>query len=101
MNLPPFLQKLLPKLAPDAGAGRPDPARDWALLVALFLALFLAAVAWSAWFFLATIEEPAVAAPPAEGSGDTGIGAVRAAAEARSLEEERYRAEYRFIDPSI
>lgn len=101
MNLPPFMQKFLPKPSRESAAGRPDPARDWALLVALFLALFLLSVAWSAWFFLATIEEPPVVPPPAEESGDTGIKAMREAAEERSLEEERYRDEYRFIDPSL
>lgn len=100
MTLPPFIRKYLPKL-PRGGDRQSDPARDWAILLASALILFFASVGWNAWFMFAALEEPEVAAPSIEDTGDTGIGAARAAAEVRALEEARYRSEYRFIDPSI
>ncbi len=100
MTLPPFITKYLPKLRHGAHRGRPDPARDWAILLVFALVVLFASVSWNAWFFLRAIEEPAPVAPSTEETGDTGMDAARASAEARALEEARYRTEYRFIDPS-
>ncbi len=100
MTLPPFITKYLKKLPHTEGAGRPDPARDWTLLLSSALLILLASVAWSAWFFFSVLQEPAVAPPPPQTGDDSGIEDVRASFEERAAEEARYRAEYRFIDPS-
>ena len=99
MTLPPFITVLLRKFS-HQGPSRPDPARDWTLLLSLALLMLLASLAWNTWFFLGALQEPAPAPVPAQATDDSGIDTVRASFDERAAEGERYRSEYRFIDPS-
>lgn len=78
------------------------PARDWLIVVALFLIGIFVSVVWSTVFFLDVLNREAAASSIAETPLDTkNLMEVRGVFETRSEEALRYRSEYRFIDPSL
>jgi len=77
-------------------------ARDWIIVVALFLVGIFVSVIWSTVFFLDVVNREAAASSIAETPLDTEkLTEVRNAFEGRVEEADRYRSEYRFIDPSL
>lgn len=102
MKLPLFIEKLVKRLPGKGGVKHLSPSRDWLVILALALAALIASVAWNAWFFFIALgEDAAPQAPAAEHSLDTSsIEKARALFEKRAAEEEKYRSEYRFNDPS-
>ena len=77
------------------------PSRDWLLLLALALACLLISVGWNLWTFNKVTEGGSVGAPaPAQDTNGSAIDAVTKLFEERALEENRYKSEYRFVDPS-
>ncbi len=78
------------------------PARDWLILTALFLIGIVVSIAWSTVFFFDVLNQESAASAVAETPLDTKkLMQVHGAFEARLEEAERYRSEYRFIDPSL
>jgi len=78
------------------------PMRDWLVLISLVGLVFVASIAWNAWFFLRVTSEESLSVAP---SADTVplLGSLPAAREIlseRAAEEGRYRSFYEFVDPS-
>lgn len=83
------------------GAVQHDPARDWLLLLALALAFLIASMLWNGFFLISVFKEEAtVSAPVAATSTPDAFQATWNTYQLRDAEEGKYRAEYRFNDPS-
>ncbi|MGB4076837.1 MAG: hypothetical protein WBK28_04010 [Minisyncoccia bacterium] len=79
------------------------PHRDWLLLLSFMGVLLVASLAWNTLHFFAVVERDSsvnaeVAAPRA--LDRTMLTQTRAALDAQAAEDERYRSEYLFVDPS-
>ncbi|MES2668439.1 MAG: hypothetical protein V4644_01990 [Patescibacteria group bacterium] len=78
------------------------PSRDWSYLLMLMIALVVASVATNFWMLKQAERETVSGAAAAAAVFDAApIESVRAVFEQRRIEEGRYRAEYRFVDPSL
>lgn len=81
---------------------RKKPSRDWLALLTIALLLLIASVGWNAWTFLRITSGEGIGdAAPIDTGPD--IGSVERAREVfleRAAEEQRYFAEYRFVDPN-
>ena len=86
------------------GSSRRDPARDWLLLLSLWLFAFICLIVWNIWAFDTianggTIGANATSSPSA--FNRSSIDAIHAVFETRASEETKYRTgTYRFADPS-
>lgn len=102
MTLPPAISAFLKKLHGSGGSKHLNPSRDWLVLVAIALAAFIGSIAWNTWFFFIALDQnvPADAVPVAEAPATNSLEKAQALFEAKAKELERYRNEYRFIDPS-
>jgi len=83
-------------------SSRPRPSRDWLLFLMLGVVLLLVSIGWNIWTFIRiTNGEAAQSAMQVPTGPDvTALEKVRAVFQARTLEEQRYLVEYRFVDPS-
>lgn len=102
MTIPKQLQPLLSLLARMRAGAHADPARDWIVLLSVSAALLIASVAWNIVFFLTVVQGVSTAGVAQEGVAPMNDPLVEAQAmfEERSVEVERYRSGYRFVDPS-
>lgn len=81
---------------------RPRPSRDWFLLLTAATFLIVLSIGWNLWL-LRSVEEGGVIGneAPASSFDARPIEEIRAVFESRSLEELKYRQQYRFVDPSL
>lgn len=102
MTLPPAISAFLKKFRGAGGTKHLNPSRDWLLLIAVGFAALIGSVAWNTWFFFVALDEdaPADAIPVAEAPATNSLQKAQALFETKAAELERYRTEYRFIDPS-
>lgn len=100
MNI--HLPHSIPSVRTLVATDHPRPLRDWWLLVSCAGVLLVASLAWNIWFFVKiTKGEPIGAAPIVEQATEEDLLAkVRDVFRARAAEEDRFRREYQFIDPS-
>lgn len=84
------------------GATRLNPQRDWIVVLIGGLILILSSVWWNTWFFFSTLHDASVVLTPVhEENIDTAvIEKAKVFFETRAQEAQRYKTEYRFIDPS-
>lgn len=80
---------------------RVDPTRDWLLLIATGFVLLCASLAFNLWLFTTALSTKqtdgmGTSTPALAPSYDAATEAFMQRAE----EENRYRSEYRFVDPS-
>ncbi len=92
------LKPILSRISYGSGV---HPARDWSYLLLLAAILIAISIAWNMWLYQevqegATLGEEVPATPV----DIAPIEAVRAVFEERKAEEQKYRTEYRFVDPS-
>lgn len=81
---------------------RRKPSRDWFLLLSIAFLILIASIGWNVWTFIRITNGEAVGVASSGTKGpDIGIvEQVRAVFASRAAEEQRYRNEYRFVDPS-
>ncbi len=85
-------------------AARPDPVRDWLVLLTLSLFAFVCIVVWNVWAFDTVaqggvIGTAATSTPPV--FNHASLDAVHAVFDARAAEEAKYvTGVYRYADPS-
>lgn len=92
----------LPKAKLPRVVNRKAPSRDWLMLLSIAFVALLTSLAWNVWtFYKITTGEgvgnttPTVAAPDVNN-----VERARAVFVERAAEVERYRSEYRFVDPN-
>ena len=79
------------------------PARDWFLVLVVAVLLVAGSVGWNVWLFQG-VERGAVIGESSAGRtglDERSIESVRRVFESRQEEQNRYRNEYRFVDPSL
>lgn len=77
------------------------PARDWYYLLLLVILLVALSAGWNAWLFRSVMQGDVIGDPQAPAAFDAApIESVRQVFVERAEERERYRTEYRFVDPS-
>lgn len=81
---------------------RRTPSRDWFMLLTLAFLILIASIGWNIWAFVRITNGEVSGDRAADTSGpDIGIvEQVRTVFMERAAEEQRYRGEYRFVDPS-
>lgn len=101
MTLPPFITKVLARFR-KTGPVAPNPARDWHIMIALFVVLIVVSIGWNVWFFLAVVsQEPTVGtAVSTEPQAADSVTKARELFDKRTTEADHYRTDYRFNDPS-
>lgn len=100
-KLPNILKKVTSLRVPKYGT-QIRPVRDWLILLVVSAVLLIASAAWNALFFVNLFSEEASSAGvvPAHGPDYSSIDRATETFEAREREQERYKNEYRFVDPS-
>lgn len=94
-------EKILPRFSPG---GRPNPARDWSILLSLATLALVFIVGWHLWAFETVVSggvlgRATTPTPPA--LSQTSIDALRALFANRASEDASYvDGTYRFADPS-
>ena len=78
------------------------PVRDWFIILAVVGAIFLISIIWNSWLFLSVIGGDTIgsASPPPPSLSTGSVESVYEVFEARAEEAQKYRTEYRFVDPS-
>ncbi|MEK9184256.1 MAG: hypothetical protein AAB892_00830 [Patescibacteria group bacterium] len=101
MNMKLHLPKSL-ALPHFARSSRRRPIRDWFSLLTIAFVILLASVAWNVWTFTRVTSGQLVGGTPIETQAPdiSALEAVQEIFASRAAEEARYRAEYRFVDPS-
>jgi len=101
MNAP-SASSVLARLRTLRYGNRPQPQRDWFLLIVISAILFAGGAAWSYWVFLQAnqVEAPAAASDSAAGLNPASIDTVNAVFQKRATERAHYQNDYRFVDPS-
>ncbi|KND51179.1 MAG: hypothetical protein ABA06_02605 [Parcubacteria bacterium C7867-001] len=97
----PFLSKL--KLSSFSYGEYIHPLRDWFVLLIVSAVLLVASVGWNVWLFYRVLNGESLGSATASTTPlfDTAsLSAAQTVFDARAVEEERYKKEYRFIDPS-
>jgi hypothetical protein len=89
-----------------SSSGRPHPVRDWLLLLAAVLLLFVFGLVWNLYLFYQlesgkVIGSAVVPPPAAVASPQTSVTDVQHVFQERATEEGKYQKEYRFADPSL
>lgn len=81
---------------------RRKPSRDWFILLAIAFLILIASIGWNVWAFvrITSGEATGSAAQGPQGPDVSVVEQVRTVFETRAAEENRYRTEYRFVDPS-
>lgn len=81
---------------------RPRPSRDWFAILTVATLLIVLSIGWNLWL-LRSVERGGVIGneAPATSFDARPIEEIRAVFESRSLEELKYRQQYRFVDPSL
>lgn len=81
---------------------RRTPSRDWFLLLILSFLVLIGSIGWNVWAFIHITNGEVASGPSADtGAPDVSIvEQVRTVFSTRAAEEQRYRTEYRFVDPS-
>lgn len=81
---------------------RRKPSRDWFILLILAFLILIGSIGWNVWEFIRITNGEAAGTTTAGMKGpDIGIvEQVRNVFTTRAAEEQRYRNEYRFVDPS-
>lgn len=100
MNLtPPSFLKF--KHAIRTGA-RIHPVRDWFIVLGGAAILLGCSIGWNIWTYLhaTALTEGSVPTATRPVFDTKAVEAVRSAFEARATEAEKYKKEYRFVDPS-
>lgn len=102
MNLKLAIPKNLSSIKLPHYDGRPQPERDWSVLLSIAAVLFLVSVAWNTWLFLRVTEGHPIGAEAVQVPtvNTASLESVRAVFKERAEEEEGYRSVYRFVDPS-
>lgn len=77
------------------------PARDWLVLLAIFMAALAISVAYNLWLFSQVTRGQKVGDAPVTASTQIPLDQVKGLFDARASERERYASEYRFVDPSL
>ncbi len=83
---------------------RPDPQRDWFVLITLAAILLAGVIGWNAWAFdtvaAGGVIGAATVAPP-QAFNQSSLEAIQKIFTDRKIEEEKYTTGvYRFVDPS-
>lgn len=79
------------------------PARDWFLMLLIAVLLVAGSIGWNFWLFQ-SVEQGAVIGESSTGRtglDERSVEPVRRVFESRQEEQNRYRNEYRFVDPSL
>lgn len=82
-------------------SGQQRPSRDWLILLFFSLIVFVASVSWNVWTFIRITNGEVVGNGAATVTAPD-VSTVERAREvfgARATEAQRYRTEYRFVDP--
>ncbi|MFZ1987881.1 MAG: hypothetical protein WAV21_02520 [Minisyncoccia bacterium] len=81
---------------------RIQPVRDWVVLLGVGLVLFLGSIAWNLWLFVRVSSGEEIGTPSSAASGvNTDIlQQAQEVFQARKVEEENYKNNYHFVDPS-
>lgn len=78
------------------------PERDWLVLLATTIFLFVLSFGWNLWLFARVTNGAAVGSASASTSAQAvSVDQVQKLFEARSTEESNYRTVYTFVDPSV
>jgi uncharacterized iron-regulated membrane protein len=79
------------------------PARDWFVLLTVFIFLLLVGIAWNVFLFTQFANEVttnAATAAPAQLNASSSIVKVQTIFQQRATEENNYQQNYHFVDPS-
>lgn len=91
------------KIGKRSGGPAPlNPSRDWIFVLLVLFVILMVSVLWNVWFFYTVLNQKTTTVT-SSGEQEIDVGLLekmRAGFEERKGEEERYRSEYRFIDPS-
>jgi len=83
---------------------RPEPYRDWFVLLGVCILLFIASFAFNVWLFLRIASGASLGGtPPAPASGAFNavpLETVQTLFNDRAAEAKRYQGQYPFVDPS-
>ncbi len=95
------LPKQLALLSRITYGKRVHPQRDWLMLLAVAMMLLIVAALWSAVLYARGTHRDTDTQTPVAPTGVSleALEKTTALFEARAQEEERYRSEYRFVDP--
>lgn len=79
------------------------PVRDWFILLGMGLVILVITIGWNMWSFLRLLDgQPFGQVQSPESSYDlSSLEKVEAVFGTRKMEEDRYRNDYRFVDPSL
>jgi hypothetical protein len=102
MNLA-SLRKQLPKFLKNAAYGdRPQPLRDWWLVLGTTLILLIGSAGWSYVVFqqVSTDVTSTTSVSSVPQTGANALETVRLIFERRAVERARFLSEYHFVDPS-
>jgi hypothetical protein len=82
---------------------RVHPARDWFFIVTVLSGLIVASAIWNSFLFLRVVNGQyiGVTATTTPSVVNSSLDDVHKVFDARAAEENRYRSEYRFVDPSL
>jgi hypothetical protein len=81
---------------------RRKPSRDWLILLTLAFLILIASIGWNVWAFVRITngEVSGSTTTSTNGPDISIVEQVRGVFVERAAEEQRYRTEYRFVDPS-
>jgi len=104
MNIQNFIQQLWSFCKRVWHTARPDPVRDWLVMLSIFFVAFVSILLANVWAFKA-IEQGGGTASSANTTSTVlnraSLDAVRAILDQRAAEEEKYKSgAYHFTDPS-
>lgn len=101
MNVNRLIDRALSYLRVMRYGDRPQPQRDWLIVMTVSAALLLAGAGWSYWMFLNPGTAGTASATATSTSVSTAsLTTVRTVFEKRAAERARYLTEYHFVDPS-